>query len=315
MTTFPVGVIAAAQASMLKWKAPASIALAQFILESADGTKMPEGSNNPFGIKAGPGQPFVSCRTREQRTGGEFYYVVAKFRKFANWAEAFDQHGMLLALAKPYHDMMTTFIKEYSSDPGPTPVRELAHSLKGVYATALKYDTVLDSIMDEGNLYQYDVPFVSTPRKVTMAMTTPAAPAATPYQISLKIGDALEVLLTAADAVVPVAITAAESFIPSSVTTIASLIGFGPAVLEGYIHNAIAAAKAAAPGEVIPIAGNNSIINMAVTAFNNEETVLAGAFGTVVGSLESWVSSRLTSIAASKVAIPAAAPVQVGKNS
>ena len=70
-------------------------------MESAFGSAMPSGSNNPFGIKAGKGQPFVEAHTREV-IGGKSVTVVAKFRKFESIAQAFDEHGRLLANNRHY---------------------------------------------------------------------------------------------------------------------------------------------------------------------------------------------------------------------
>ena len=66
MATPPPDIIAAAREAQRKWKIPASISLAQWALESGWGRHMPPGSNNPFGMKARPGDPFVTVRTREQ---------------------------------------------------------------------------------------------------------------------------------------------------------------------------------------------------------------------------------------------------------
>ena len=52
-------VIVAAQKSQQRWGVRASISIGQWILESGWGKATPRGSNNPFGIKAAPGQPFV----------------------------------------------------------------------------------------------------------------------------------------------------------------------------------------------------------------------------------------------------------------
>ena len=48
----PPEVIEAARASQTRWGIPASVTLAQWIVESAWGSAMPPDSNNPFGIKA-----------------------------------------------------------------------------------------------------------------------------------------------------------------------------------------------------------------------------------------------------------------------
>jgi flagellum-specific peptidoglycan hydrolase FlgJ len=106
---------------------------------------MPEDSNNPFGIKAAPGQPFVEAHTREV-VRGDAVTVVARFRKFASLNEAFDQHGELLANARPYAHARTV-----ENDPN-----AFADALTGVYATDPSYGSLLKSLMMSHNLYQYD---------------------------------------------------------------------------------------------------------------------------------------------------------------
>ena len=46
----PNAIIAAAQAAQHKWQVPASVSLAQWIIESGWGAHEPAGSNNPIGI-------------------------------------------------------------------------------------------------------------------------------------------------------------------------------------------------------------------------------------------------------------------------
>ena len=81
--TLSFDAIAAAQASQQKWGVPASVTLAQFILESDWGRKMPGGpsSNNPFGMKAVAGQPSVEASTHEVRDG-QTIEITAPFRNF-----------------------------------------------------------------------------------------------------------------------------------------------------------------------------------------------------------------------------------------
>jgi hypothetical protein len=143
--SFPQDVIAAAQASQTAWKIPASVTLAQWALESNWGRAMPTGSNNPFGIKAAQGQPYVEASTREV-INGQSVTVVARFRKFASINEAFDQHGRLLATARPYAHARTLI-----NDPD-----AFADALTGVYATDPNYGTVLKRLMKSYNLYQYN---------------------------------------------------------------------------------------------------------------------------------------------------------------
>jgi hypothetical protein len=142
---FPQEVIDAARASHDAWKIPASVTLAQWALESNWGRSMPVDSNNPFGIKAAAGQPFVEANTHEVNRG-QSVRVVARFRKFASLNEAFDQHGKLLATASPYAHAQTL-----SDDPD-----AFADALTGVYATDPNYGSLLKSLMKSHNLYQYD---------------------------------------------------------------------------------------------------------------------------------------------------------------
>jgi peptidoglycan hydrolase-like protein with peptidoglycan-binding domain len=136
-------VIAAAQKSQEKWRVPASITLAQFILESGAGKHMPTGSNNPFGIKALTGQPSVMASTWEEKNGAKFQ-IVAPFRKFASLAEAFDSHGELLS--KHYRTAMA-----HIDDPD-----AFADALTGHYATASNYGRQLKTVMRQFNLRKYD---------------------------------------------------------------------------------------------------------------------------------------------------------------
>jgi hypothetical protein len=143
--TFPPDVTEAAQASHVKWNIPASVTLAQWAVESYWGTKMPKDSNNPFGIKAVGDQPYVEAHTREE-IKGESVTIVAHFRRFDSIADAFDQHGKLLATAKPYARART-----FANDPD-----AFADALTGVYATDHRYGAILKSRMKQYNLYQYD---------------------------------------------------------------------------------------------------------------------------------------------------------------
>lgn len=142
---FPPDVVAAAQLARNAWTIPAAITLAQWALESDWGKAMPPESNNPFGIKAIAGEPCVEAWTHEF-VDGKRIEVRAKFRKFASMAEAFDQHGRLLATAAPYAHARTLI-----ADPD-----AFADALTGVYATAPDYGQCLKRLMKDHNLYQYD---------------------------------------------------------------------------------------------------------------------------------------------------------------
>jgi peptidoglycan hydrolase-like protein with peptidoglycan-binding domain len=139
-------VIQGAQASDRLWGVPASVTLAQFILESAFGKKMPPGSNNPFGIKAKGDQPFVKARTIEHVHGRE-QVAYANFRKFSSFDEAFAQHGRLLATSSHYTAAMSV-----RDDP-----LAFANALTGIYATDPKYGSSLIKLIGQYELTSYDV--------------------------------------------------------------------------------------------------------------------------------------------------------------
>lgn len=141
----PDDIAGAAVASQLRWKVPASVTLAQWVVESAWGASMPPDSNNPFGIKAVAGQPSVEAGTREVY-GGQDTAIVAKFRKFESLAEAFDLHGRLLATNKAYAPAMAL-----AADPD-----GFADALTGVYATDPKYGTTLKWVMRTYGFSQYN---------------------------------------------------------------------------------------------------------------------------------------------------------------
>lgn len=132
----PPEVMAAACASEARWGVPAPVTLAQWALESAWGTRMPPDSNNPFGIKARPGEPAVTCAT-EEVTNGVAHRVVQDFRAFPTIEAAFDAHGRLLATCLPYREAMAA---------APDPER-FARALTGRYATAPDYGEKLVALM------------------------------------------------------------------------------------------------------------------------------------------------------------------------
>ena len=141
----PPEIVSAAAASQLKWKVPASITLAQWAVESAWGASMPPDSNNPFGIKAAPGQAGVDAGTREVIDGQDIR-IVAKFRRFETIAEAFDLHGKLLATNRVYAPAMAL-----AADPD-----AFADALTGVYATDPKYGFTLKWVMRSYGFQQYN---------------------------------------------------------------------------------------------------------------------------------------------------------------
>ncbi len=141
----PKDVIDAAVDSRKRWFVPASVTIAQWAVESAWGAAVPRGSNNPFGMKATSDQPSVESPTREV-VNGESVTTVAKFRRFDSVAEAFDQHGRLLATAPPYEPAM-----KQKDNP-----EAFADQLTGVYATDPDYGMTLKWVMRNYGLLSYD---------------------------------------------------------------------------------------------------------------------------------------------------------------
>lgn len=125
---------------MHQYGIPASIKLAQGILESADGNSMlARQANNHFGIKchgwSGPGV------YKDDDAKNEC------FRKYRNARESFNDHSEFLMKPR-YADLFRL---------KPTDYKGWAHGLKKAgYATNPKYPQLLIRIIEENNLDQYD---------------------------------------------------------------------------------------------------------------------------------------------------------------
>jgi hypothetical protein len=141
----PSDVATAATASQQRWSVPASVTLAQWVVESAWGAAMPPGSNNPFGIKAGPHDPAVDSLTHEV-VDGQDITITASFRKFDSLEQAFDLHGQLLATNTVYARAM-----QQARDPD-----AFADALTGVYATDPQYGFTLKWVMHNYGFDQFN---------------------------------------------------------------------------------------------------------------------------------------------------------------
>jgi mannosyl-glycoprotein endo-beta-N-acetylglucosaminidase len=141
----PPDVVSAATASRLRWNVPASVTLAQWVVESAWGAAVPPSSNNPFGIKAAADQPAVESPTREVIEGNSVT-VLARFRKFDSISEAFDQHGKLLATAPVYKAAMAL-----APD-----ADAFVDALAGAYATDPQYGFTLKWVIHNYGFTRFD---------------------------------------------------------------------------------------------------------------------------------------------------------------
>lgn len=148
----------AAQASQEKWGVPASITIAQAILESEWGlsglAKPP--NNNLFGIKlshtlSAAGDPYVRFITTEYDPSKK--KIVASFRKFPDWKASVDAHDELLGSLPRYRPCMGV-----ADDP-----LSFALQLHNCgYATDPNYPSELAGLIKQFNLTQYDAPKART---------------------------------------------------------------------------------------------------------------------------------------------------------
>jgi LysM repeat protein len=128
---------------MKLYKIPASITLAQGILESDNGNSvLARNTNNHFGIK---------CKA--EWTGGKFYYdddaAQECFRKYATVKESYHDHSLFLTTRKHYEMLFTLEITDY---------RGWAKGLKQAgYATNPAYAELLINIIEANQLYAYDI--------------------------------------------------------------------------------------------------------------------------------------------------------------
>ena len=134
---------------MEEYKIPASITLAQGILESGSGkSELAVEANNHFGIKCHKEWTGMTY-TMDDDTKNEC------FRKYANAEESFNDHSLFLTSRSRYSGLFTLDIKDYKG---------WAHGLKSAgYATNPKYAHILIRIIEENELYLYDHPSTTWP--------------------------------------------------------------------------------------------------------------------------------------------------------
>lgn len=141
----------AAVADMKKTRVPASLTIAQAILESNWGKSgLAINANNLFGIKGTGTAGSVNMPTTEY-VGSTPIQTSAKFRKYNNWAESITDHSALILNGtrdKPtrYHGVLGADYK--------TACQKIK---EGGYATDPAYPQKLISLIETYALYQYDV--------------------------------------------------------------------------------------------------------------------------------------------------------------
>ena len=131
-----------AKLEMIRYKIPASITLAQGILESGIGEgKLAIEANNHFGIK---------CHKKWK--GEKIFHDDDEkgecFRKYNNVSESFRDHSLFLTSRPRYDFLFKLNINNYKA---------WAKGLKKAgYATDTKYPQKLISLIERYNLYKYD---------------------------------------------------------------------------------------------------------------------------------------------------------------
>ncbi len=129
--------------NMIEHKIPASITLAQGILESGSGnSKLARRANNHFGIKC-----------HKDWNGRSFRYDDDErrecFRKYKNPEESFKDHSLFLSKRERYAELFKLEITDYKA---------WAKGLKKAgYATNPKYPKLLIKIIEENKLDSYDL--------------------------------------------------------------------------------------------------------------------------------------------------------------
>ncbi len=125
-----------------EYKIPASITLAQGILESGSGnSKLAQKANNHFGIKCHKGWTGKTFRMDDDAKN-------ECFRKYKKAEDSYRDHSLFLTQRGRY-----SFLFEYKT----TDYKKWAHGLKKAgYATNPKYPQLLIRIIEKYNLQQYD---------------------------------------------------------------------------------------------------------------------------------------------------------------
>lgn len=136
------------------WGIPSAI-IAQAGLESAWGTSgLAKTCFNFWGMKwkDGCGCGYKEYKTSEQKTSGEYYTVIARFRKFDSVADGIDGYAKFIESYKRYVPVMNA--KDY---------KEYANQLKACgWATSINYAKNIINTVEKYNLIKYDGEYVKT---------------------------------------------------------------------------------------------------------------------------------------------------------
>ena len=129
-----------AMEQMRRYGIPASITLAQGIIESADGrSTLANTANNHFGVKGSYNGNYVLADDDKPNE---------KFKKYDNVGQSYEDHSKVL-MAQRY--------QQYVKNLSPTDYRGWAVGIKkGGYASAQSYVSTVVSVIESANLQKYD---------------------------------------------------------------------------------------------------------------------------------------------------------------
>ncbi|MCU7726636.1 sporangiospore maturation cell wall hydrolase GsmA [Actinoplanes sp. KI2] len=152
---FLAAAVPGAQAGWRQYGVPASVTIAQAILESGwgkSGLSLTDG--NYFGIKCQNGKYGTIAKgchvynTSECDKAGKCFGTTASFRIYATMADSFRDHGNFLRVNSRYQPAFS-----YTKDAN----KFIWQVWKAGYATDPNYFTKITGLMASRNLYQYDI--------------------------------------------------------------------------------------------------------------------------------------------------------------
>jgi flagellum-specific peptidoglycan hydrolase FlgJ len=164
---FLKAVVPAAQAAQRKYGVPASVTIAQAIIESSNAlgwgrSHLATEANNFFGIKAtdtkNP-EHYIEFPTHEY-LNNHLELIEAKFARYEDLAESFEAHARLLAIAKRYGYCMNAV-----NDPELFCMRLQQCG----YSTNPSYGVSLFKLISGYDLTQYDIPPDGTAKAAEVA--------------------------------------------------------------------------------------------------------------------------------------------------
>lgn len=150
----PPDIVTAAKSAMTKYRVPASVSLAQWIIESGWGVHSP--GNNPFGMKPrkGMNDPSQMLMTHEV-VKGKTVSILQPFRKFPSVAAAFDAHATLLATAPVYASAMAC-LPSGNQCPSRAAIDAFIDRMAPHYATDPLYGSKLKAMVTTQMLDRFD---------------------------------------------------------------------------------------------------------------------------------------------------------------